>query len=63
MIPLVPLKDAHDAPPLVVTVGNQRARVHLLVSAPHDELGEVVGELDPDDVYALRSAVQGMVAQ
>jgi hypothetical protein len=61
MVPFVGLDDAPDAPPLVVTVRDQRARVHLLVSAPHDELGALVGELDPDDVATLQAAVQCLV--
>ncbi len=61
MIPLVALNDAPDAPPLVVSVGEHLARVHLLVSAPHDELGELAGELSPDDVWILRAAVQRFV--
>lgn len=62
MVPLVALDEAPYAPPLVVTLGDQRARVHLLLRAPQEELGEVVGELDPDDVWALQSAVQRLVA-
>jgi hypothetical protein len=62
MIPLVELGDAPDAPPLVVTVDRHRARVHLLASAPQDELGEAAGELDPDHVIALQQAVQRLVA-
>ena len=63
MIPLVECGDAPDAPPLVVTVDRHRARVHLLVSAPHEELGEAVGELDPDHVVTLQEAVQRLVAR
>lgn len=62
MIPLVELGDAPDAPPLVVTVDRYRARVHLLISAPHDELGEAVGELDLDHVVMLQDAVRRLVA-
>jgi hypothetical protein len=62
MISLVELDDAPDAPPLVVTVDRHRARVHLLASALHDELGEAIGELDPDHVMALQEAVQRLVA-
>ncbi len=61
MVPLVALDDAPDAPPLVVTVGDHRARAHLLVSAPHDGLGEPAGELVPDDLWILQAAVQRLV--
>lgn len=62
MIPLVALDEAPDAPPLVVTVGAQRGRVHLLCSAPDDELGELVGELGPEHTWILQAAVQRLVA-
>ena len=62
MVPLAALDDAPDAPPLIVTVGSHRARVHLLLSAPRDELGERVGELTADEVRLLRAAVQRLVA-
>lgn len=63
MIPLVDPGDAPDASPLVVTVDRHRARVHLLVSAPHEALGEAVGELDPDHVVTIQEAVQRLVAR
>ena len=47
--------------PLVLTVGSDRARVHLLCSAPHDQLGDPVGELTPEDVETLQAAVQRLV--
>lgn len=56
MVPLVDLDDAVDAPPLVVTVGDERARVHLLCTAPHDELGEPDGDLQPDETEGLAVA-------
>jgi hypothetical protein len=62
MVPLVAVDDALDAPPLVVIVDGQRARVHLLRSAPQDGLGEPVGELDPQDVGILQDAVRRLVA-
>lgn len=62
MIPLVAVDDALDAPPLVVTVDGERARVHLLCTASHGELGELVGELSGDDVWILQTAVQRLVA-
>lgn len=62
MIPLVALDDAPDAPPLVITVDGQRARVHLLCGAPNDELGEPAGQLSPDDVGLLQAAVERLVA-
>lgn len=61
MIPLVALDEAPDAPPLVVTVDDRRARVHLLCSAPGDQLGEPAGQLDPDDVGLLQAAVERLV--
>lgn len=42
--------------------GGQRACPwHLLASIPHDQLGEAVGELCPDDVQALQTTVQRLV--
>lgn len=58
MVPLFDLDQAPDAPPLVVTVDDVRARVHLIASAPSDDLGDPVTELDPDDVALLRAAAQ-----
>lgn len=58
MVPLVDLDDAPDAPPLVITVGDERARVHLLSSAPHDELGDPDGELRPDQIDGLAAAAR-----
>jgi hypothetical protein len=62
MVPLVGLDEAADAPPLVVTVNGRRARVHLLLSAPTDELGDPGGELRPHEVWLLQSAVQRLVS-
>ena len=62
MGPLVPSMTPPEAPPLVVTVDGERARVQLLCSAPHDDLGERVGELGADDVGILLAAVGRLVA-
>jgi hypothetical protein len=43
MFPLVDLDDAPHAPPLVVTLDDVRARVHLLSSVPDGDLGEPTG--------------------
>ena len=63
MVPLVPLDDAPDAPPLIVTLDDFRARVHLLTSIPADELGEPTGVLPHDDVEALRAAAQQLLGK
>lgn len=62
MIPLVDLDDAPDAPPLVVTVGDQRARVHLLCSVSQDELGDPAGQLNHDQLATLAHAVGKLIA-
>ena len=62
MIPLVELGEAPDAPPLVVTVGRHRARVHLLAGVPEDELGDPADELVADHVVALQEAVRRLLA-
>ncbi len=61
MVPLVPLHDAPDAPPLVVTHDGWRARVHLVCSVAHDQLGEPDGRLPPDQVATLQAAVRALV--
>ena len=63
MIPLVAPDDAADAPPLVVTVGNWRARVHLLTSAASHELGQPAGHLTDAQLADLQAAVRTMVAE
>lgn len=63
MVPLDEEADAPEAPPLVVTVGRWRARVHLITSAPADRLGHVADELRPDDIAALREAVRALVRE
>jgi hypothetical protein len=55
MVPLVDLDNAPDAPPLVVTLGEVRARVHLLTSAPQDDLGEPVAELVTEEWCCCRT--------
>jgi hypothetical protein len=61
VVPLDELGDAPHAPPLVLTVGHQRARVHLLTTVHADELGSPDGELAPEEVAALREAVRRLV--
>ena len=61
MVPLVGRDDAPDAPPLVVTLHEVRARVHLLTSAHHDDLGEPVGELATDCVAVLQAAARNLI--
>jgi hypothetical protein len=61
MVPLVDLTDAPDAPPLVVTLGELRARVHLVCGVPHDELGEADERLTDEHLAALRAAVRQLV--
>ena len=63
MIPLVGPGDAADAPPLVVTVGGWRARVHLLTSAASHELGQPAGHLTDAQLADLQAAVRAMVAE
>ncbi|MEX0953033.1 MAG: hypothetical protein WDZ26_04310 [Nitriliruptoraceae bacterium] len=62
MVPLVDVGDAVDAPPLVVTLGDVRARVHLLTSAHHDELGEPTHQLNAEELAALQTAAQLLIA-
>lgn len=61
MVPLVDLQDAPDAPPLVVTLDEVRARVHLLTSAPDDDLGEPAGSLPVEDVEVLQAAAERLI--
>ncbi len=61
MVPLVELQDAPDAPPLVVTLGQWRARVHLLTGVPDSQLGEADSQLSPDQVAKLKAAVRALV--
>jgi hypothetical protein len=63
MVPLVGLADAPEAPPLVITVGQQRARVHLLTTALTDELGTAEGELTPEDLASLRDAIRTLIQE
>jgi len=61
MVPLVGRDDAPDAPPLVVTLHEVRARVHLLTSAHHDDLGEPTEELATDYVAVLQAAARNLI--
>lgn len=63
MVPLVAVDDAADAPPLVVTVGDERARVHLVTSAANHDLGAADGQLAPGAVPMLQAAVRALVAE
>jgi hypothetical protein len=61
---MVPLADpfvAPYAPPLVIQVGEERARVHLLTTAPVDELGVEDGEIPPEDIASLREAIRALI--
>ena len=62
MVPLVGLDDAPDAPPLVVTLGDARARVHLLSSVPDGDLGEPTDELSAEDLNVLQAAARSLLA-
>jgi hypothetical protein len=61
MVPLVEPDQAPDAPPLVVTLERWRARVHLLTSAPRDQLGETEARLSIDELEALKTAAATLV--
>ncbi len=61
MVPLVHVHDAPDASPLVVTVDSWRARVHLLTSAPGDQLGEPETQLRSEQVEPLQAAVRALI--
>lgn len=63
MVPLVDLDDAPDAPPLIVTVGGVRARVHLLTSVPDDDLGEPSEALPVEDIESLQAAASRLLGQ
>jgi hypothetical protein len=56
MVALVKVDDAPDAPPLVTTMHEIRARVHLLISVPDEDLGEPTKEPAADDVTVLQAA-------
>ena len=58
---MVPLVDAPDAPPLVVTLGEVRARVHLLTSVPDDDLGDPAGSFSAEDIELLHAAAQRLL--
>lgn len=61
MVPLLEPPDAPLAPPLVVAVAAGHARVHLIRSVPDDQLGDWVGELDPDDVEVIQHAARALL--
>lgn len=61
MVPVVDLADAADAPPLVVTLGRLRARVHLLTTVHIHDLGDPEGHLDANAVEMLQDAVRALV--
>ncbi|MFN2557491.1 MAG: hypothetical protein ABR592_11610 [Nitriliruptorales bacterium] len=61
MVPLVGLQDAPDAPPLVVTLGEWRARVHLLTGLPDHHLGAADSQLSPDQLAKVKAAVRALV--
>lgn len=61
---MVPLGDPFvtlSAPPLVIAVGEERARVHLLTAVPVAELGVEDGEVSPEDLTRLRAAIRSMI--
>lgn len=62
MVPLIGRDDAVDIPPFVITVGDHRARVHLLTSVHVDDLGTPDGRLSPDDVDELQMAARALLA-
>ena len=61
MVPLVEVDDAPDAPPLVVTLGEVRARVHLLTSVPDDDLGAPTQQLSAEEVTVLQAAARRLI--
>ncbi len=61
MVPLVSLDDAPDAPPLVVTLDEVRARVHLLSAVPDGDLGEPTGALRAEDLGRLQAAAHRLI--
>lgn len=61
VVPLLDPAEAPEAPPLVIAVNGWHARVHLLTSAPVDELGLRHQHLDAQDVDALRGAVGALI--
>lgn len=63
MVPLVNLDDAPDAPPLIVSLDGVRARVHLLTSVPHIDLGEPTGAMSVDDIETLQAAARRLLGQ
>ena len=63
MVPLVHLDEAPDAPPLIVTLDDVRARVHLLTGAPAGELGESTGRLPSDDIATLQESARRLLGE
>lgn len=61
MVPLVDGDDAVHAPPLVVTLDDVRARVHLLTAAHHEDLGQPTGTLSAAAVTALQTAARNLI--
>lgn len=61
MVPLVDGDDAVDAPPLVVTLDDVRARVHLLTAAHREDLGQPTETLSDAALTALRAAARNLV--
>jgi hypothetical protein len=45
----------------VVALGEVRARVHLLTSAHHDDLGEPTRELSAEEVTVLQAAARSLI--
>lgn len=62
VVPLLEPTDAPEAPPLVIAVNGWHARVHLLTTAPSDELGTPQGRLDGQALHALREAARCLIA-
>lgn len=61
LVPLLAPADAPEAPPLVVAVDGWHARVHLLTTAPADELGTENGRLELEDLEMLRDAARALI--
>jgi uncharacterized membrane protein len=61
LVPLLAPADAPEAPPLVVAVAGWHARVHLLTTAPADELGTANGRLEVEDLEVLRDAARALI--
>lgn len=61
LVPLFDPVEAIEAPPLVIRVANWHARVHLVTTAPVEDLGDLETQLDGHDLEQLRDAIRQLI--